>query len=707
MIARCHYTNDYKSVYIDDYVIRLPKLKSKSFIVIYHNVPEMDGLDFYNQITGNLSEYKTIYTSEPNVVYCTPLDESKPCDSSFDIRLLDSIIEKICVCVDTLYVVLVFTPKPVDLVFTTTSSAQLVNFSQSNNQFPEDLLKHKIKIQDTNISKDLIGSIHEFENSELVIFVSSSSLPNFSNWIKYTFEGFEGIVETQNLVSLSCPDIEAQILGLKSLILVATKEKFDITKRKFLHTIAYYKAFVSNKFPELISSANILFSMIQNSILCENLSGTNLADNLFSKSLKITPPFITWKQSKTFTANKIKAGKQTDSLNPSHLPNPFHLSNPSHLPSPDPLFIKSLEQYTSSISLSNWYEEYENNSCLGLLLNIQTSHPDRMGWTTSTINVQVTSTLIGRDQIFDGHEYFWNQNNRLDNGKMETNLISGSGIGSGNSLLPLYINKFHWEIAKKYLEEQISICITQNPYLFKPTMLALYSHVLIKIISELVTSGSGCSTPLIKSLIWVGLTMKKLGLDLSLGTQIQSQDIMIQLSNYFFAWVGSGSNPNPSLEIFKIYENITRYNMKKDFRTKKDIGFLSPIDILNVSINKPNISDFENFVVFTRLPIHTQLNNLIFQADESYGWIDDLSPDLIELKNTIKSNEKFFKITDMFGKLDFSQAILVFTFQCFLSRTSKLKNRLESTIGLIDFTDLNLTDQMVSDHLHKLNRIIG
>ncbi len=704
MISRCYYTNDYKSVYIDDYVVRLPKLKTKNFIVIYHNVPQMEGQDFYNQITGNLYEYKTIYTSEPNVVHCAPLDLTKPCNSNFDINQLDSILKITCMRTDILYVVLVLTPNPIDLptnlinLSNLNHSIQCINFSQANNEFPEDLLKYKIKIKDTNINKNLIGTSWEFENSELVIFICSSNLPNFSNWIKYSFEGFDEDSQVQDLILLSDPDIEAQVQGLKNLISIATKENFNTAKIKFLHTICYYNCLnqeQKSKLSELVSSANILFGMVQNRIMCENLSETNVADNLFSKSLKITPPFITWKQSKTFISNKIKASNNlTQSTQSTHL---------TQLIKSDPLFIKSMDQYTSGISLSNWYEEYENNSCLGLLINIQTEHPNRMGWTTDTINVKVTNTLIGRDQIYDGHEYFWNQNNRLDNGKMQTNLISGSGIGSGNSLLPLYINKFHWDVAKKYLEEQISISITQNPYLFKPIMLDLYSHVLVKIISEIVTSG--CPTPLIKTLIWVSLTMKKLQIN------TQNKDIRVQLSEYFFNWIdnsdSSETNKLSNSWIFKIYEELTRYNMRKDFKTKKDIQFLSHIDILNVSINKPNISDFENFIVFTRLPISSQINNLIKQADESYGFIDDSSPDLIELKNTIKSNEKFFKIQDMFGTLEYTQAIQVFTYQSFLSRTSKLISRLESSIGLIDFTDQNLTDQMISDHLVKLNGIIS
>jgi len=698
MIARCHYTRDYKSVYMDDYVVRLPKLKTKSFIVIYHNVPQMAELNFYNEITDNLSEYKTIYTSEPNIVYHTPLDENKSCNSNFDITQLDQIIKISCVRTDILYVVLVITPHLVTLpkIENLSVSIQSMNLNQINKKIPDNLLKYNIKIKDTNISRDLIGSSYEFENSNLVMFICSSNLPNFSNWIKYTFDGFDEIENFQDLIMLTDPDIEAQVIGLKNVI---TKDNFNNIKTKFLHTISYYNLFINYnekiRLTELISSANIVFSIIQNNIMYENLSQTNLADSLFSKSIQITPNFINWKQSKTFVSNKIKIGR----LNDKKL-KPIDKSIMSEL-----LFIKSLEQYTSGISLSNWYDEYENCSCLGLLVNIQTEFSDRMGWTTDTINVKATNTLIGRDQIYDGHEYFWNQNKSLDNGKMQKNLISGSGIGTGNSLLPLYINRFHWYYAKNYLEEQISISITQNPYLFKPTMLGLYSHVLIKIISEIVTSG--CPNPLIKSLIWVGLTIKKLDLNL-LTYQNQNQDIKIDMSDFFFKWLNDlNLNSMSQSKILKIYEDITRYNMRKDFKTKKDIQFLSSIEILNVSINKPNITDFENFVIFTSLPIKKYINNLIKKAEENYGYVDESIQDFIELKDIIKSNEKFFKIQDMFAGFTYQEAIEVFTYQTFLSRTPKLKSRLESSIGLIDFNSKDLTDQMISSQLVKLNGIIS
>lgn len=701
MLTRCHYTNDFKSVYIDDYIATLDKLPEKNFVIIYHNVPEIKGLSFYYNSIFNLSlsKYKTIYTSEPYTVYYEPLDSSRSCDSKFPIDKINSIINIACVRTDILYVIFLITPNPIDpinLMDLTNPNIHLVNLNQLNPSFNLDLLiKYKIKIIDTNISKEVIGLTYEIEDMlKPIIFIKSSRLPNFLNWIKYTIEDFEKLVICEELVAQTKPDIEKQIIGLKNIM---CEDNFSITKTKFLHTINYYNSFVSqyqkSKLSELISSTNVQFSMIQNNNICENLTQTNQADSLFSKSLKITTPFITWKQSKTFASNKIKTKRINIKINPI-----------DQMIKTNPHFIKSIDEYTSSISLSNWYEEYENNSCMGLLINIQTEYPDRMGWTTDTINVKVTNTLIGRDQIYDGHEFFWNQNYCLDNGKMETNLISGTGIGSGNTLLPLYINKFHWDIAKNFLEEQISIGITQNPYLFKPIMLGIYSHVLIKIISDIVTSG--CSNPLIKTLIWVGLTIKKLD---QIYLSSTNQDIRVYLSDYFFKWLDGtdcGSQMSKK-QIFKIYENITRYNMKDDFRTKKDIQFLSPVDILNTSVNKPNITDFENFVIFTNLPINKYISNLIKQADESYGCIDDISPDLIELKNTIKSNEKFFKFKDMFGKLEFDQAIQVFTYQCFLSRTPKLKSRLESTIGLIDFTCENLTDQMILTQLIKLNGIIG
>ncbi len=696
MLARCYYTNN-KLSYVDDYVLRLPKVKTKNLIVIYHNIPDMKELDFYYGSIPNFFEYKTIYTSEPSTIHYSPLDKNKICNSTFNINNINKILEIACPHLDILYVVLVITPNIVELPKPNNSLIQLINLNQNEQDFDEDLLKLKIKIKDTNISRELIGSVHDFQDEQVIIFIRSSKLTNFSNWIKYSFDGFGELEIFQDLILLTDPDIEGQVIGLKNLLdEIVTKEDFNNIRKKFLHTLNYYRSFLShdekNRLLELISSANMLFNITQNNFMCDELSNTNNADNLFSKSIKTIPNFISLKQSKTFMSNKIKISRNNKQIN-----------SIDELIKSDPLFNKSLDQYMSQISLSNWYEEYENNSCLGLLVNVQTDFSDRMGWTTDTINVKITNTLIARDQIYDGHDYFWSQNNCLDTGKMQTNLISGSGIGSGNSLIPLYINKFHWEVAKKYVEEQISISITQNPYLFKPIMLGIYFHILIKIISETIISG--CPNPLIKSLIWVLLTIKKLNINFN---SLHTQDIRIQLSDFFLKWLD-----NPSLytmeqtEIFKIYENITRYNMKKEYKTKKDIGFLSVVDILNNSINKPNISDFENFVVFTKLPINTQINKLLKQADESYGFIDDYSPDLIELKNTIKLNEKFFKIQNMFEKLEFAQAIQAFTYQCFLSRTPKLKSRLESTIGLLDFTSQDLNDQMISDHLIKLNRIIG
>ena len=74
------------------------------------------------------------------------------------------------------------------------------------------------------------------------------------------------------------------------------------------------------------------------------------------------------------------------------------------------MFQISQDQYTSPFSLSNWYDEYCSNSCMGILVNIESSYTDRMAWTTEKLNVQTTTTLIGKEQIYDGHEFFFQKN---------------------------------------------------------------------------------------------------------------------------------------------------------------------------------------------------------------------------------------------------------------------------------------------------------
>jgi len=670
----------------------------------------MENQNYYNEITSKLLDYKIVYTSEPKKVIYTNTINPPNYSSTFIINNLQSILEYICVEPNDLYVVILISNEKIepDLLQSMSPNICLCDLTLNcNEELESKIFGYKMKVSQANYSLgNLVGQIYEFNSnsSDIVLFVQTNKIfSNFINWIKWSFIGFESQEHHVDLIYNSNPDLYAQFICLKNYISDITIDSFTNIKIKFLHSINYLNLIPKKEIDELnelVSSTNLIFNIYQNNIVNLQLEKSNPLDNLFLRSFSSTPNHMTTRQSKTYVSNRIKLIKsKTEQSKPTSL---LHLEL-------NEFFIKSLDQIVSLISLSNWYDEYLSESCLGLLVKIESEFSDRMGWSSETIKVKVTNTLIGRDQIYDGHEFFWKKNARLDNGKLLDSLISGSVIGSGNSMIPLYINEYHWIYSSRYTEELISTGITQNPYLFKPVMYGLYAHVLLELISKVIITDPTYMD--IRMICWIVQTIKKLNLD-SLWNQTDIQtvnDIRVWLVGKFLQWLDQDlDNIFNAKFIFNTYQEITRRNMRKEFKTKKDIKNLGYIEVLNKSINKENIQEFENLCIFVRLIKPNQIKELIDSTTQTFGWIGD---DSIEpIKNTIKINDKFFNLTNMFNSIqpniDPETISKLFTYQNFLCRIPKLKCKLEQTIGVFDLTD-QISIESISKYFDSINQLLN
>lgn len=716
MISRCYYSSDSKSVYKDDNIIRIDRPPIlKKHVVIFHNTPLMVNQDFYRKIISKLPDYKIVYTSEPKKVMYG-WSEPPGYTSKFNLGDINSILEYLCVQSNCLYVVLLISNDQNQTIGSNPSPniwiCDLYSLNLSTEectQLESKIFGYKMTITQTSHNlEQLVNNTYEYDTncSDIVIFIQSTKIYNsFSNWLKWSFNGFEAIQYHIDLKYNTKPDLYAQFICLKNSMCDITIETFPDIKKKFLHSLNYLNLIPKDELDnlsQLVSSANCMFNVYQNNVVhiqLEQTNSTNLPDNLFLKSFKTTPNYMTTKQSKTFVSNRIRSEKlkldQLDLLDLTDL----ETNN---------LFIKSLDQIVSPISLSSWYDEYLSKSCLGLLVKIESEYSDKMGWTCDTIKTNITNTLIGREQIYDGHEFFWQKNSRLDNGKMEQSLISGSAIGSGNSMIPLYINQYHWIWGSKYLEELVSIGITQNPYLFKPIMFGVYAHVLLGLISDQIQNGSTYNG--IRTICWVIQTIKKIQKLNS--DNMWDHDTRVSLVLKFLEWIDKNEPHEKIFDskfIFNTYEEITKRNMRKEFKTKKDILGLVHIEILNQAINKDNIQEFENLCVFVSIIQPSQINQLLESAENSFGWIGD---DLIDpIKNTIKSNNKFFKLSNMFEillpSIDPNISIKLFTYQSFLSRVPKLQTKLEQTIGILDLTNQTACSiDLITKHMDLIMGIL-
>ena len=710
-----YYNNN--NIYKEDLIINLKKpdiyMKLKNITFVIHNSNNLIKYkDIVNQliIFKNLINYQVIYTSNITKIN-NEFDEMIDFNSNYDIlNNLDDLINR-CYY-DNRFNIIILISYDLKLLNKNLINKNLININIANianianindieeiQKYIEKIIfEQEIIIIDSNI-KNLINRVYTFDKNsyDISIFVENKfNNIKFINYLKYKIYGFDNIEYQINLYYKEDNNLKDQIISIQDKIIEylnlnskIEEKDFKLIKQKYVDTLNYYTFFINEDekkfFSELIFDFNIQFNILQNKKIKNDLELTNQKDSLVFNSFLTTKTNIKNKLSKIYLKNRSK--KIINNLD-------YDLD----ILLLDKKILNSFDFYTSPISLSNWYDEIKNNSCLGILINVSCQYSDKMGYTSDTINViNITSTLLSPDQIYDGHQYFWNRFNKLDKGIYIDSIISGSTIGKGNSLLPIYINKYHWYFAKQHIEENISIAITQNPYLFKPIMMDLYTHVLLKFINYILVSDY--SDKNIRLLFIIIITMEKLDFNKIKSFYDDFSDIhnlrpvlTSFLINFLFGKI-KPSKRECDLYFLKLHEEMTRRNMKKNNKTKEK--FLKILQNNNCVINffeneidQENIIELENVWLFIQLFNSEFFIKLKDKYEESYGFIEDSY--IIEFKNKIKNNNIFFNFKELckFGD-SYNDIIKYYILQTFLTRTPKLKEKFKITNTIINVFDNN------------------
>lgn len=142
-------------------------------------------------------------------------------------------------------------------------------------------------------------------------------------------------------------------------------------------------------------------------------------------------------------------------------------------------FINSLDFFESQITLSNWYDEIKNNCAMGVLFTSFASELTKKGVHGFGNITDVTSTFMPIiDFISNANEYF-TKNTQQYGDLNNTSIVMDSLIGSANSVLPIYIHKQHWIIAKTYLQPLLGILHSHSPFTYKKSYENIYHNIFI------------------------------------------------------------------------------------------------------------------------------------------------------------------------------------------------------------------------------------
>jgi len=169
-------------------------------------------------------------------------------------------------------------------------------------------------------------------------------------------------------------------------------------------------------------------------------------------------------------------------------------------------FNNSCDYFNSPITLSNWYEEFKIGSAIGLLIKIKINNLVKLGVSKNVKFENITSTFYPvTDYITCTNEYFEKKqgmsNNQQSNNQQSNNqknnkfgnlndkiVLSGTSIGDSNAVIPLYINKYHWQIAKQYINPILGIIFAHNPFGYcnkhKSFMFSVFAIMTTKIFTD-------------------------------------------------------------------------------------------------------------------------------------------------------------------------------------------------------------------------------
>jgi len=140
---------------------------------------------------------------------------------------------------------------------------------------------------------------------------------------------------------------------------------------------------------------------------------------------------------------------------------------------------KSIMFFNSQYSLSNWKDELEESSCLGILLKINVPNFCRNG--TSINMIDICETTLSLISVSDFINIICSKTNTTFTHDVNNSLLMNDVVlGSGNIVLPLYINKFHWTMCKEYIPIVLGLLIANNISLYSEIMINVYYSVLFE-----------------------------------------------------------------------------------------------------------------------------------------------------------------------------------------------------------------------------------
>lgn len=139
---------------------------------------------------------------------------------------------------------------------------------------------------------------------------------------------------------------------------------------------------------------------------------------------------------------------------------------------------ESYYYFYSILCMTNWIEEMEENSCIGIIVNLEGSIMASKNIFTKVRKCKLLKKCASIDDYIE--------KKITDNETKKKAFVNYREIGEGNMIIPLYINKYHWKIAREYLPLILGCNFSADPFKYNKRQIDNIFKILSLASDELI-----------------------------------------------------------------------------------------------------------------------------------------------------------------------------------------------------------------------------
>jgi len=243
--------------------------------------------------------------------------------------------------------------------------------------------------------------------------------------------------------------------------------------------------------------------------------------------------------------------------------------------------------FASPLTLTNWRDELSNGGSMGLMIRTKTNDLSKIGANGIKPTIENFTVTFMPTKDFIECILINFEKNVIDNVDNVVDIIGGGnnvGIGDGNAIIPIYINKNHWKLARIHLEYVLGIVLVNNPFGYIDSHLNFMFYMLAEMTRHIFMPDEIVSLKMIKTYLSVFRTCCEIaqekkyhkGIKKMIAGLLENNDRIMTSrpfdNDVLFGQILATGSTIDSIQIKelcgKIYENIFWRNYTKNYDKK-------------------------------------------------------------------------------------------------------------------------------------------